>query len=84
MVSSLVSILVKTRPQLKTRLRVSRLGISAEKFVDRNLKMGFMIGVFFLLAAFMFTDKFRGRQLLSQNLLLSILAGLIGGILSNP
>ncbi len=73
MASPVVNILVRAKPGLRRRLRMARLGVTAEQFVAKNFRNSLVGAGCFALLLMMLLDKMRGRELLSQNFLLSFL-----------
>jgi len=77
-----VSAIIRSRPEIRRRVRIARINQSAEQFVGRALRGATIFAVCAFLLGFMLLDKVRGRELLVQNLLLISLASL-GGFLGS-
>ena len=72
-----MNVLVRSQPGLRRKLRMARLNVDPEEFVNRSVKIATGVSVVFSLLLFMLLDKLRGRAYLSQNALLVVLFFLV-------
>lgn len=78
--SPFVSAILRSRPEIRRKVRIARINQSAEVFVGRAFRGAALFAFCAFILGFMLLDKVRGRELLLQNLMLIVLAS-IGGFL---
>jgi pilus assembly protein TadC len=77
MANPFVSVLARGQHGLRRKLRTARLGMTPEQFIGRNVKLAVMAAGTIALLALMFLDKMRGRDYLTQHLLITIIAFMV-------